>query len=154
VTATIADNDTTGVSISQQNTTATEGGATGSFKLKLNSPPTAPVTISFDVGNQISVIAAITFDATNGNVAKPVTVTAIDEATVEGAHTRAIGPTSTSNDVKYNSITISPVNVAITDNDTSPTPTPTLPTPITPTPNPTPTPVPSTPTPSATPDCK
>jgi hypothetical protein len=140
VTATIADNDTTGVSISQQSTTATEGGATGSYILKLNSQPTAPVTISFDAGNQISAIAAITFDATKWNVATPVTVTATDDAAVEGAHTGAIGHTSTSNDVKYNSITISPVNVAITDNDTSLTPTPTPPTPITPTPTPTPTP--------------
>jgi hypothetical protein len=126
---------------------ATEGGATGSYTLKLNSPPTAPVTISFDAGNQISAIAAITFDATNSNVAKPVTVTATDDAAVEGAHTGAIGHTSTSNDVKYNSITISPVNVAITDNDTSPTPTPTPPTPITASP----TPITPTPTPSATP---
>ncbi|MEG4630834.1 SBBP repeat-containing protein [Microcoleus sp. AR_TQ3_B6] len=146
VTATIADNDTTGVSISQQSTTATEGGATGSYTLQLNSQPTAPVTISFAAGNQISAIAPITFDATNWNVAKPVTVTATDDTVVEGNHAGAIGHTSTSNDVKYNSITISPVNVAITDNDTSPTPTPTPPTP-TPTP-PTPTPTPQTPTPT------
>ncbi|MEG4970899.1 SBBP repeat-containing protein, partial [Microcoleus sp. B6-A1] len=148
VTATIADNDTTGVSISQQSTTATEGGATGSYTLKLNSQPTAPVTISFDGGNQINAMGAITFDATNWNVAKPVTVTATDDAAVEGNHAGAIGHTFTSTDVKYNSITISPVNVAITDNDTAPTPTPTPPppTPTPPTPTP-PTPTPPTPTP-------
>ena len=84
MTATIADNDTTGVSISHQSTTATEGGATDRYTLKLNSPPTAPVTITFDAGNQISAIAAIIFDATNWNVAKPVTVTATDDAAVEG----------------------------------------------------------------------
>jgi hypothetical protein len=83
VTATIADNDTTGVSISHQSTTATESRATGSFTHKLNSPPTAPVTISFEAGNQISAIATITFDATNWNVAKPVTVTATDDVAVE-----------------------------------------------------------------------
>ncbi|MEG4858738.1 SBBP repeat-containing protein, partial [Microcoleus sp. K1-B6] len=142
VTATIADNETTGVSISQQSTTATEGGVIGNYTLKLNSEPTAPVTISFDAGNQINAIGAITFDATDWNVAKPVTVTATDDAAVEGNHAGAIGHTSTSTDVKYNSITISPVNVAITDNDTAPTPTP--PTPPTPTP---PTPTPPTPTP-------
>ncbi|MEG5164210.1 SBBP repeat-containing protein, partial [Microcoleus sp. AT3-A2] len=146
VTATIADNETTGVSISQQSTTATEGGATSIYTLNLNSQPTAPVTISFDAGNQISAIGAITFDATDWNVAKPVTVTATDDTDVEGAHTGAIGHTSTSTDVKYNSITISPVNVAITDNDTTPTPTPTPPTPTPPTPTP-PTPTPPTPTP-------
>ena len=84
MTATIADNDTTGVSISHQSTTATQGGATGRYTLKLNSPLTAPVTISFDAGNQISAIAAIIFDATNWNVAKPLTVTATDDAAVEG----------------------------------------------------------------------
>ncbi|MEG4960200.1 DUF7948 domain-containing protein, partial [Microcoleus sp. K4-C2] len=152
VTATIADNDTAGASISPESTTATEGGATGSYTLKLNSQPTAPVTISFDAGNQISAIGAITFDATDWNVAKPVTVTATDDTAVEGAHAGAIGHTSTSTDVKYNSITISPVNVAITDNDTAPTPTPTPPTPPTPiTPTPPTPPTPITPTPPTPP---
>ncbi|XZN92083.1 MAG: SBBP repeat-containing protein [Microcoleus sp.] len=162
VTATIADNDTAGVTVSQENITATEGGATGSYTLKLNSQPTAPVTISFDAGNQISAIAPITFDATNWNVAKSFTVTATDDTAVEGAHTGSIDHTATSTDVKYNAIAISPVNVAITDNDTAPTPTPTpitptpTPTPITPTPTPTPitptpTPTPITPTPTPTP---
>ncbi|MEZ2318961.1 MAG: S8 family serine peptidase [Microcoleus sp.] len=156
VTATIADNDTAGVSISQQNITATEGGATGSYTLKLNSQPTAPVTISFDGGNQISAIAPVTFDATNWNVAKSVTVTATDDTVVEGNHAGAIAHTVTSTDVKYNNFTISPVNVAITDNDTapiSPTPTPPTPTPIIPitTPIPTPIPIPPTPIPTPTP---
>ena len=151
VTATISDNDTTGVSISQQSSTATEGGATGSYTLKLNSQPTAPVTISFDAGNQISAIAEITFDATNWNVAKSVTVTATDDADVEGAHTGAIDHTATSTDTNYNSITISPVSVAITDNDNTPTPTPALPTPTPALPTPTPalpTPTPALPTPT------
>jgi hypothetical protein len=156
VTATIADNDTAGVTISQQSTTATEGGATGSYTLKLNSQPTAPVTISFDAGNQISPIAPITFDSTNWNVAKPVTVTATDDAAVEGNHAGSISHTATSTDSKYSAIGIPAVNVAITDNDTAPTPTPT-PTPVTPTPTPTPvtpptpTPTPITPTPTPRP---
>jgi hypothetical protein len=155
VTATIADNDTAGASISPESTTATEGGVTGSYTLKLNSQPTAPVTISFDTGNQISAMAAISFDATDWNVAKPVTVTATDDAAVEGAHTGAIGHTVTSTDTKYNGVAIPTVNVAITDNDTAPTPTPPLPTPTpTPTPplpTPTPTPTPPLPTPTPTP---
>ncbi|MEG4078668.1 SBBP repeat-containing protein [Microcoleus sp. Pol8_D6] len=153
VTATIADNDTTGVTVSQENITATEGGATGSFTLKLNSQPTAPVTISFDTGNQISAIGAISFDATDWNVAKPVTVTATDDVAVEGNHAGAIGHTVTSTDTKYNGVAIPTVNVAITDNDTAPTPTPPLPTP-TPTPTPplpTPTPTPTPPLPTPTP---
>ncbi|MEG4091355.1 DUF7948 domain-containing protein, partial [Microcoleus sp. Pol12B4] len=155
VTATIADNETTGVSISQQSITATEGGATGNYTLNLNSQPTAPVTISLDAGNQINAIGAITFDATDWNVAKPVTVTATDDAVVEGNHAGAIGHTVTSSDTKYNGVAIPTVNVAITDNDTAPTPTPPLPTPTpTPTPplpTPTPTPTPPLPTPTPTP---
>ncbi|MEG3911820.1 Calx-beta domain-containing protein, partial [Microcoleus sp. w2-18aC6] len=133
VTATIADNDTTGVSISPESTTATEGGATGNYTLKLNSQPTAQVTISFDAGNQINAIGAITFDATDWNVAKPVTVTATDDTVVEGNHAGAIGHTASSTDTKYNGVAIPAVNVPITDNDTAPTPTPTPPLP-TPTP--------------------
>ena len=146
VTATIADNDTAGVTVSPTSTTATEGGATGSYTLKLNSQPTALVTVSFDAGNQISAIAPITFDATNWNVAKPVTVTATDDAVVEGAHTGSISHSATSTDSKYSAIAIPAVNVAITDNDTAPTPTPT---PVTPTPTPAlPTPTPALPTPT------
>ncbi|WP_293369624.1 SBBP repeat-containing protein [Microcoleus sp. CAWBG556] len=144
VTATIADNDTAGVTVSQENITATEGGATGSYTLKLNSQPTALVTINFDGGNQISAIASITFDATNWNVAKSVTVTAVDDTVVEGNDTGSISHTATSTDSKYSAIGIPAVNVAITDNDTAPTPTPPTPTPPTPTP---PTPTPPTPTP-------
>ncbi|MEG3839353.1 SBBP repeat-containing protein, partial [Microcoleus sp. herbarium14] len=137
VNATIADNDTASVTVSQENITATEGGATGSYTIKLTSQPTAPVTISFDAGNQISAIASVTFDSTNWNVAKPVTVTATDDAVVEGAHSGAIDHTATSTDTKYNGVAISPVTVAITDNDTAPTPTPALPTPTPALPTPT-----------------
>ncbi|MEG4802837.1 FG-GAP-like repeat-containing protein [Microcoleus sp. ARI1-B5] len=141
-----SDNDTAGVSISPAIATATEGFANGSYTVTLNSQPTAAVNISFDVGNQISAIAPITFDATNWNVAKPVTVTAVDDAVVEGSHTGSISHTATSADSKYSAIAIGGVNVAITDNDTAPTPTPAPPTP-TPAP-PTPTPAPPTPTPA------
>ncbi|MEG5059221.1 SBBP repeat-containing protein [Microcoleus sp. A2-C5] len=144
VTATIADNDTAGVSVSPASTTATEGGVTGSYTLKLNSQPTAPVTLSFEAGSQISAIASVSFDSTNWNVAKSVTVTATDDAVVEGNHAGSISHSAASADSKYSAIGIPVVNVAITDNDTAPTPTP----PVTPTPTPTP---PVTPTPTPTP---
>ncbi|WP_293337888.1 DUF4347 domain-containing protein [Microcoleus sp. CAWBG58] len=147
VTVAIADNDTAGVTVSPTSTTATEGGATGTYSLKLTAQPTAPVTVSFANGSQINAIAPITFDATDWNVAKPVTVTATDDTVVEGNHAGAIGHTATSLDTKYNQITISGVTVAIADNDT--TPTPTITRTRTPTPTPTPTPAPEvTPTPT------
>ncbi|MEG4517036.1 DUF4347 domain-containing protein, partial [Microcoleus sp. AT9_A5] len=156
VTATIADNDTAGVSISPTSTTATEGGATGTYSVQLTSVPTAPVTISFANGDEINAIADVTFDYTNWNVAKAVTVTATDDAVVEGNHTGSISHTAQSADTKYSAIPIPGVTVAITDNDVAPppppTPTPTpTPTTVTPTPTPTPTPTIDTPTPTPTP---
>ncbi|MEG4082530.1 DUF4347 domain-containing protein [Microcoleus sp. POL10_C6] len=155
VSITNKDNDTAGVSITPTETTATEGGANGSYGIKLMSQPIAPVTISFANGDQINAIAPITFDTTNWNVAQPVTVTATDDAVVEGPHTGSISHTAASADSKYSAIPIPGVTVAITDNDVAPpTPTPVTPTPtpVTPTPTPvTPTPTPVTPTPTPTP---
>ncbi|MEG4274439.1 MULTISPECIES: S8 family serine peptidase [unclassified Microcoleus] len=156
VSVTNSDSDTVGVTVNPASTAAAEGGATGSYKLQLNSRPTAPVTVSFDGGNQISALAPISFDATNWNIAQTVTVIATDDTVVEGTHTGTINHAVTSTDVKYSGIAIGPVTVAITDNETTPTPTPptpTPPTPPTPTPPtpPTPTPTPPTPTPPTPP---
>ncbi|MEG4168643.1 MULTISPECIES: DUF4347 domain-containing protein, partial [unclassified Microcoleus] len=119
---TVTNDDTAGFTVNTTTTTATEGGATGSYSVKLNTQPTAPVTISFDTGSQINPISSINFDSTNWNVAQTVAVVAFDDNLVEGNHTGAIAPSSTSSDVNYNGITISTVSVAITDNDTAPTP--------------------------------
>ncbi|MEG3987652.1 FG-GAP-like repeat-containing protein, partial [Microcoleus sp. S28C3] len=155
VSASNSDNETPGLTINPTSTIATEGGATGSYRVQLNTQPTAPVTINLATGSQLQPITALTFTATNWNVAQTVAVAAVDDNAVEGNHAGAIDHTATSSDVNYNSITISPVSVAITDNDNTPTPTPTpatptpTPTPATPTPTPaTPTPTPATPTPT------
>jgi len=119
VNANITDNDTAGVSITPTNTTATEAGANGSYSVKLNTQPIAPVTINLATGSQIQPITALTFTANNWNVAQTVAVAAVDDNLVEGNHAGAIAHTATSTDTNYNSITISPVNIAITDNDTA-----------------------------------
>jgi Beta-propeller repeat/RTX calcium-binding nonapeptide repeat (4 copies) len=150
VSVAITDNDTAGVSITPTNTTATEGGVTGSYSVQLNTQPIAPVTINLLTGSQIQPITALTFTANNWNVAQTVAVVAVDDNLVEGNHTGAIDHSSSSTDVNYNRIIISPVSVAITDNDIAPTPTPTPPPPPTPTPTPPPPPTP-TPTPPPTP---
>jgi Ca2+-binding RTX toxin-like protein len=156
VSVTNTDNNTAGITVNPASTTATEGGANGIYTIKLNSQPTAPVTISFAAGNQINALAPITFDAANWNVAQTVTAIATDDAVVEGAHSGTINHAVTSTDATYNGSAIVPVTVAITDNDTTPNPptptppTPTPPTPTPPTPTP-PTPTPPTPTPTPTP---
>ncbi|MEG4818393.1 SBBP repeat-containing protein [Microcoleus sp. K5-D4] len=119
VNANITDNDTAGVSITPANTTATEGGANGSYSVTLNTQPTAPVTINLATGSEIQPITALTFTGTNWNVAQTVAVKAVDDNLVEGNHAGAIAHTATSTDTNYNSITIPAVSVAITDNDTA-----------------------------------
>jgi hypothetical protein len=79
------DNDTAGVSISLTETTATEGGANGTYSAVLKSQPIAPVTVNLTTDNQIQAIAPLTFTATNWSVAQTVTVKAVDDTVVEGA---------------------------------------------------------------------
>ena len=55
-----SDNETPGITINPASTTATEGGAKVSYSVQLNTQPTAPVTVSFEAGNQISAIGSIT----------------------------------------------------------------------------------------------
>ena len=119
VNANITDNEIAGVTITPATTTATEGGANGSYTVKLNTPPTAPVTINVSAGSQIQPITALTFTPNNWDVAQTVQVKAVDDNLVEGNHAGTIAHSSTSTDVKYNGITIPGVSVAITDNDTA-----------------------------------
>ncbi|MEG4128118.1 FG-GAP-like repeat-containing protein, partial [Microcoleus sp. Pol1B3] len=153
VTATIADNDTAGVSISPTSTTATEGLTNGTYSVQLTSVPSAPVTISFANGDEINAIADVTFDSTNWNLAKAVTVTATDDAVVEGNHTGSISHTAQSADSKYSAIPIPGVTVAITDNDVASPPPPPIVDPVPPTPVAPPPPIvdPVPPTPVAPP---
>jgi len=118
VSVALTDNDTADFSIASTNITATEGGATGSYKVKLTSQPTAAVTISFNSGNQLNPIATpITFDSTNWNVDQTVTVTAIDDNLAQGTHSGTIAHTVTSTDANYNAKVIPNVTASITDND-------------------------------------
>ncbi|MEG3970223.1 DUF4347 domain-containing protein, partial [Microcoleus sp. T2B6] len=153
VNVAITDNETAGVSISPTQTTATEGGADGSYGIKLTSQPIAPVTITLTTGNEIEAIASVTFTTDNWNVVQPVTVKAVDDAVVEGAHSGNITHSVSGGDAKYNVVVVPGVTVAIADNDVAPppptpTPTPTPTPPPTPTPTPTPTPATGTPTPT------
>ncbi|MEG4109920.1 FG-GAP-like repeat-containing protein, partial [Microcoleus sp. S13_C5] len=119
VNVAITDNDTASVIITPTSTTATEGGATGSYKVKLNSQPNADVKLNFDTGTQINPISEITFNSTNWNSPRPITVTATDDSIAEGTHSGKIGHTVTSSDPNYSGTAVQEVNVGITDNDTA-----------------------------------
>lgn len=124
VIASITDNDTAGVIITQSNgsTAVTEGGATDNYTIVLNSQPTANVTITLNSGTQTNTNpTSLTFTSANWNVAQTVTVTAIDDLLSEGTHTGTISHTASSSDANYNGIAIAAVTATITDNDNPPT---------------------------------
>jgi hypothetical protein len=67
--------------------TATEGGGTGAFTVVLNAVPTGTATLTLGSSPQCTFSPnPLTFTSANWNVAQTVTVTAIDDAVVEGAH--------------------------------------------------------------------
>jgi subtilisin family serine protease len=148
VSITNEDNETAGVSVSLTETQATEGGANGSYNIKLTSQPTAPVTIALTTDDQIQTIAPLTFTTNNWNIAQTVTVKAIDDTIAEGAHSANLTHIVSSSDGKYNQIVVPKVIVAIDDNETPPT---SIETPPTETPTPTPIETPTTETPTPTP---
>ncbi|MBG1265592.1 Calx-beta domain-containing protein [Nostoc sp. WHI] len=109
-----------GVTITEtgDSTNVTEGGATDSYSVVLLDQPTADVTITINSGKQIKTsVQTLTFTALNWNVVQNVTLTAVDDAVVEGDHTEIIQHTLTSSDANYDGTAIASVNVNITDND-------------------------------------
>ncbi|MGB7891373.1 MAG: calcium-binding protein, partial [Microcoleus sp.] len=127
VTAQITDNDTAGVTITPASTTATEGDATGSYKVALTSKPTAPVNVNFNTGIQIDSISTFTFTSDNWNLPQIVTVKATDDSLVEGLHTGTIDHSIAADSAaEYLPVTIAPVTVSITDNDVATPNTPSI----------------------------
>jgi hypothetical protein len=100
-------------------TNVAEGGATDTYTVVLNTAPTANVTVTLSPGTQVTVApTTLTFTPANWNVPQTVTVTAVDDAMVEGAHTGTITHTAASTDAIYNGIAVASVTANITDNDT------------------------------------
>lgn len=98
---------------------ATEGGATGAFTVVLNAVPSATATIAIGTSPQCTYSpSTLTFTSANWNTAQTVTVTAIDDAVVEGTHFCAPSSiTPSGGGVAASSAT--PPSITITDNDTA-----------------------------------
>ncbi len=97
-------------------TNVTEGGATDSYTMVLNSQPTADVTITISQGSQVTTSPTqLVFTTVNWATPQPVTVTAVDDTLVEGAHTGTI--THTAAGGNYAGISIANVVANVTDND-------------------------------------
>jgi hypothetical protein len=113
-----------GVTITQSggSTELTEGGANDTYTVVLNSQPSADVNVNVTGNSQATVSpTTLTFTALNWNVAQTVTVSAVDDALVEGNHTATISHAAASSDSSYNGLSIASVSASITDNDTVPT---------------------------------
>ncbi len=127
VTADITDNDTAGVLITPSGgaTTVSEGGVSDDYTVVLTSVPTADVTITvtpdaqLDLGAGTGVPLVLTFTPANALTPQTVTVTAVDDAVVEGPHTGTITHTASSTDSVYQGLAVADVTADITDNDTA-----------------------------------
>jgi hypothetical protein len=122
VNVTNTDNDTIGVTVTESagTTDITEGGATDSYTIVLNTQPTGNVAISVSADAHATVsTSSIVFTPANWDTAQTITVTAVNDAAVEGAHTSTLTHSATSTDGAYDGIMIGSVTANITDNDTA-----------------------------------
>jgi uncharacterized protein len=112
-----------GITITQSggNTSVTEGGASDSYQVSLNTQPTDDVTITLTNPGSPSQLAVtpttLTFTPTNWNTAQSVSVTAVDDLLVEGLHNSVINHSVTSTDANYSTVSVPAVTVGIVDND-------------------------------------
>ncbi len=117
VSATTTDDDTSGLTVSTAAVTATEGGATGSFTVVLNSEPAAAVTVTIGTTAQCSFSTLVDFTSANWSTPQTVTVTAIDDALDDG--NLACVPTieAASTDPIYDPLSGTPPTITANDND-------------------------------------
>ncbi len=119
------DDDSAGVTVTVPPTglTTTEAGGKASFTIKLNSQPTANVTIPLSSSRTTEGTispASVTFTAANWNTPQTVTLTGVDDSVADGNQTYAaiIGAT-TSTDSAYNGLNPADPSATNTDNDSA-----------------------------------
>lgn len=117
-TARITDNDAPGVLVAPTEINISEDGATGTYSVSLTTVPSQTVQISMTFDSaQVSVSPAVlTFSDTTPQT---VTVAAVDDTLMEGAHSSMIRHNITSADPNYDGtmFAISDVRANIEDND-------------------------------------
>ncbi len=122
ISATITDNDTAGVSVTESSgsTAVAEGGVSDTYSLVLTSQPTSDVVVTLNTGAQLSALSTtLTFTSSNWNSAQVITVSAVDDSVAEGNHAGTITHTVVSSDPNYNGISVSNLTATITDNDSA-----------------------------------
>lgn len=115
-------NNDPGVIVSPTIVGATEGGATGTFAVTLNTAPTADVTVNFVVDGTDATISpsSLTFTPLNYSIPQTITVSAVDDANVETSveNKDTIDYSTTSTDIGYDGLSYdNAVTVNIVDNE-------------------------------------
>jgi hypothetical protein len=107
-----------GVTLSKTTVAVTEGAATDSYTVVLNSAPTSNVSVIVNGNADVSGSpSSLTFTPANWNVAQPVTVTAVNDRIYEADHSATITHSSVSSDANYNGLTIAAVTANVSDNE-------------------------------------
>jgi Calx-beta domain/Domain of unknown function DUF11 len=98
---------------------ATEGGDTAAFTVRLTTVPTANVTVTIGTSTQCTFASStLTFTLANWNTPQTVTATATNDAIVEGTHSCA--PASiTATGGSFNTATGTPPTLVVNDNDSA-----------------------------------
>ncbi len=118
---TIIDDDTAGVTVSPPFVSVTEGGPGVAYTVVLTSQPTSNVRIEAAVAGAEAVVdlPSVSFNPSNWDDPKAFTVTAVDDAAIDGTTTDRVDHTPVSTDPRYNS-PVDPVAVTVFDNDQAP----------------------------------
>jgi hypothetical protein len=116
----ITDNDEPGIEVQHTNgsTVISEDGATDTYQVRLKSVPANVVTVRTFPDEQLKASPqTVTFDSANWETWQTVTVTAVDDARVEGEHEGVISHVSDSIDPFYMGVKGDKLVAKINDND-------------------------------------
>ncbi len=123
VAVTNNDNDTAGFTVSTISGNVTESGDTATFTVNLNSQPTTDVGVgvSSDDTTEATVSpTTLTFSRSNWNTTQIVTISGVEDNTIDGDQTVTITlAKASSSDSNYNGVDPSDVSVSVTDSDTA-----------------------------------
>lgn len=122
----IADDDVAGVTVAQvdppQQLAEDDPSLTATYTLRLDSEPTAPVTVDLtDDGQVTATPASVTFDAGSWDRPAPITVSAVDDGAPEAdGHAGTVSHSVRSVDPSYDGISVADARFVIDDDDELP----------------------------------
>ncbi|MEO8451735.1 MAG: Ig-like domain-containing protein, partial [Gemmatimonadota bacterium] len=98
-----------------------EGGPSAGYNVCLSSAPTSNVTVTATPDNQVTVApGSVVFTPANFDLPQAMSVTAVDDAAVEGLHTGTVTHSAASADPSYTGVAVPSLTAQITDNDAAP----------------------------------